>query len=267
VPSTLAVTAVVHLLTATSFLVVAAAIWRRRLPDMRGATAAILVWWTCLAGYLYLQAGLHLWASFVGPDLATFLWSRLLAIPLLCACAGGLTYYILYLITGKAWLRWPVAILFLMTAILFHVALFLPMPTALRTTPWLIELDIADTSLLMAVYAMVGLPPILGSAALLWVARRMGPPQRYRATMVGLAILAYVGSGLAAFTSAGDTAKLLVLNGMGLVAASLVLLAYYPTRPIRARFGIESAPELERQAALKRAERRAQFRRRGGELV
>ena len=266
----LAVTAAVHLATAASFAAVAIAVARRSGNGAHQAGIAFAIWWGALAGYLALQGVLLAAASFSAPSLDAFLWSRLAAIPLLCAAAGGLTYYILYLLTGRSWLRAPVALLYLATAAAFHVATFVPSPTGLRVTPWTIELELASSpALKLAVYTAVGLPPILGSVALLWTSRRMERPQRYRARLVGTAILAYVGSGLAAFTAAGQALQMVALLGMGLVAAVLVLLAYFPPRRIAERAGLPAPATrpLRRDRHAQREARRQAFRQRGQELI
>lgn len=265
---TLAVTAAVHLATAASFAAVAVAVARRTNGNHQ-AGVAFAIWWGALAGYLALQGVLLASAAASGPSLEAYLWSRLAAIPLLCAAAGGLTYYILYLLTGRSWLRVPVSLLYLATAAAFHVATFVPRPTMLRVSAWTVELELASSpALKLAVYAAVGLPPILGSLALLWTSRRMERPQRYRARLVGAAILAYVGSGLAAFTAAGQALQMGALLGMGLVAAVLVLLAYFPPRPLAERIGLAShIGPLRRDRQAEREARRQAFRQRGQDLI
>lgn len=263
----LAVTAAVHFATAASFAAVAIAVARRTGSGSHQAGAAFAVWWGGLAGYLGLQGLLLATAALSRPSFQAFLWSRLAAIPLLCAAAGGLTYYILYLLTGRAWLRVPVALLYLATAAAFHVVTFVPQPTGLRQTPWTIELELASApALKLAVYAAVGLPPILGSGALLWTSRRMERPQRYRARLVGAAILAYVGSGLAAFTTGGQALQMLVLLGMGLVAAVLVLVAYFPPQRLAERIGLRTPVKSQDREAEREARRQA-FRQRGQDLI
>lgn len=263
---TLAATAAVHAVVAASFLAVARAILRRRVQGNHNATAAIAVWWGAMAGYLLLQAALLASAALGPARLDWFLWSRLLAIPLLCSAAGGITYYVVYLITGQRRWRIPIALLYLGTAVVFHVQTFLPPPTALRVSPWLVELDIPRGPLTLAVYVLVGVPPILASAALLVAARHMEAPQRFRARLVGSAILAYLGSGLAAYSLSGLWTQLLALNGVGLLAAALVLLAYYPPLPLRLRYGLAEPGELDGLRAQVRV-RREEFLRRGQELV
>ena len=154
-------------------------------------------------------------------------------------------------------------VVYTLAAGVFFVATFSSPPDQVLATSWLIEsTGAAPGPLDQVVYFLVGVPPIASSVALLAAAHRMERPQAYRARLVGTAILAYVGSGLAAFLGTSDLFKFLSLTVMGLAASLLVLLAYYPPRAFRRRHGIDL------EDALRDAERaRAAFRRRSGELV
>jgi len=259
--------AAVHAVTGACFLAAGVATLRRRTTGMQGAGAALAAWWLGLAGYLAVESGTDLAASAGRLTLDGFLATRWVANPLLCAGAGGLTYYILYLLTGRGWLRIPVFTLFAATLALFMDSLYVPAPR-LVVSAVMAGVDEPGRHLLYAVYLLVGLPPILASAALLAVSHRMPPPQRYRARMVGAGILAYVGGGLAAFLGSNQVLQVAVLDGVGLVACLLVMLAYYPPQGVRQRFGIEDpAPPAVRDRDAERAARRKEFQRRSGELL
>jgi len=257
--------AAVHAATAACFLAAGVATTRRRSAGTHGAGAALAAWWLGLAGYLLLQSATDLAAAAGQLGLDAVLATRWVANPLLCLAAGGLTYYILYLLTGRAWLRWPVGLLFAGTLVLFMVSMYVP-PPRLATSAVMVGIDEAGRSLLPLVYLLVGLPPILGSAALLAVTRSAEPGSRYRGAMVGYGILAYVGTGLVAYLALPDVFHFVALIGCGLVACTLVLLAYYPPASFRARLGIDAAPE-QANLRMKRHSRHVQLQWRCGELV
>ena len=260
--TTLVVAAAIHAVTAASFLLVGRAVLRHRRGATHGALGALVAWWWGMSAYLFIQAALYLWTAGAGPDIKPFLAAGILTTPLLCGAAGSLTYYMMYLFTGRAGWRVPIAILYAATAVTFYVAMYVPMPTALDVSPWLIQVHArGQPALWQAVYLLVGVPPIASSLALLGMAPRLDRPQRYRAVLVGIAILAYVGGGLAAFLGTNDTVKFLVLTFMGLFASVSVLMAYYPPPAVRRWLGIE-ADAVTAAAEERRRERRARLAQR-----
>lgn len=265
--TTIAVAALVNAATATSFLMVGRAILRHRTGGTHGALGSLVAWWWAMSAYLFIQAGLYLWTAARGPQLQPFLAAAVATTPLLCIGAGSLTYYILYLLTGRAGFRVPIALLYTATAGVFYYAIFVPLPTDLSVTPWLIQVHSTAPDLLWrTIYVLVGLPPIASSVALLATAPRLAQPQRYRAVLVGIAILAYIGSGLVAFLGTNDTMKFVALTVMGLLTSISVLLAYYPPPAVRHRFGIEPDP-VTAAAEQRRRERRARLAHRCLSLV
>jgi hypothetical protein len=272
---TLLVSAAVQLAAGASFALVGRAVWRRSssagdLGHEGGAVVAFALWWWALAAYLAVQSLLYIVAVATAPSLSAYLVTRLLAIPLLCLGSGALTYYILYLLTGRAGLRTVVAALYSFVMAVFAYGTIVGARGGLDVTPWIIQLHAegAAKEAFTLVYFLVGLPPILGSAALLVVAARTRSKEhRYRGMLVGLGILSYVGSGLAAFLGSSDAMKLAALTGSGLLAGLFVLAAYYPPRVLRRALGVSlSAGEAEEAARL-RAARGEGFRRRLRDLV
>lgn len=262
--TTLALAAAIHIVTATSFLFVGRAVRRMPKDGTHGAVDALALWWWGLAGYLYMEAVLDIATVMSGQDLQLWLASRVVTVPLLCGGAGCLTYYMLYLFTGRKGWRWPVAITYTATAAIFYAALYWPPPTELVVSDWLIQSGPnGNADLYRIVYFLVGIPPIASSIALLAIAHRLEPPQAYRAALVGIAILAYVGGGLVAFLGYNAVFKFAMLTGMGLIASLCVLFAYYPPRAVREKMGLPVTP----RPAPSRKERQERFAMRSKELV
>ena len=236
---TLLASAVLGGVAAAAFGVVARDV-AARIPRGEAASAArgFVLWWACLAAYLVLQGAFQAAAAFGGADAVAYRLSRLVAIPLLCAGAGGLSHYLLYLLTGRGRL-WLVGGLYAATGVLFLVATFWHGPADLVVSDWLVELDYDRPGvqpMYRAVLVLVGLPPILGSVALMVLSLRLDDPERrYRSGMVGLGTFLWVGSGLAGRLAGGDLAAFLSLVPMGLLSALLVVLAYHPPAAVRRR--------------------------------
>jgi hypothetical protein len=232
---TLAVAGGVSVLTAVAFAVVGRAVLARDASDhARLARAAHATWWLALAVYLALQGGLTIAAAFGRLTSEAYFASRVVAIPLLCAGAGGITAYLLFLYAGRRGLMWSALLGYAGVAALFYYVTF-SQPTGLRIGDWLVGVD-DSAPLYRLVYALVGLPPIAASIAYLALLRKVETrEQRYRVVLVAGSILLYVGSGLAARLRASDEVIFVTLVLFGLGAAIASLAAYYPPPSVRAR--------------------------------
>lgn len=233
---TLLIAGVASIVTGLGFGFVARAVSQRdatgpRLLARRAHTA----WWGGLGTYLVLQGALTLLAAFDALDVGTYLASRALAVPLLCTATWGITFFLTFLYTGR---KEPAPILGALYAIVMVVFLYetYSLDLDLVVGRWVVGLE--DTSpVFRAIYAVIGLPPILASLAYLYLLRRTSDAeQRYRISLIAGSILLYIGSGLAARLSANDAVIFLTLVGLGFAAAAASLLAYYPPPALRARF-------------------------------
>lgn len=217
---------VLQVAVAVSFLVVGRNVLRR--APTQPAVRAFVVWWWSLGLFLAIQGALDLAAARSGPELGLYILSRYPSVPLLCVASGGLSYFTLFLVTGRLWVaRLSYAVYGAALALLW-VATFLPAPTALRADPWEIAPATAHP-LLPAVYLVIGLPMILGSASILVVSWGTEGPQGRRGRLVGTALLVYVGSGLVSYLALGPVPHFAVLVGGGAGAAILSLRAYPPS--------------------------------------
>lgn len=233
-PLTLAIAGALSIASGAAFCVVAREVSRRPVSDAptRTARRAHAAWWLLLGVYLVFQGALTLLASRDGLTLGTYLASRAISIPLVCGASAGLAIYLVFLYTGS--MRWaaPLAVLYLALASAFLYVTF-SQPQTLVVRPWLVGLA-DEAPAIRAIYAFVGLPPILGSIALLALgARLQDRARRYRLFMLGGSILAYVGSGLVARLTAGDAVIFLSLVVLGLGAAAASVAAYHPPSFVR----------------------------------
>lgn len=223
-----AATATVQLATATAFVFVARAVWVRRSAGVAGAVHALSLWWISIAVYLATNAAVQYTASLEGPSLEVFLASRFVAVPVLALGGGCLTYYTLYLVSGRRRTALAAVPLFAVTLVVFAIVAF-DRPTRLKDDAWQL-VPVLDHPLQGVVYVLVGFPPVLAALSLLIVGRHGSLETRYRGRRVAVGILVYFASGLLAYAALDGFAHflmLLVASGLG---GWLVVRAYYPPR-------------------------------------
>lgn len=225
------------MVTGFAFLVVARAVHRRGAgPETQLARNAYVTWWCGLGAYLLLQGALTFVAASGGLTADAYRLSRLVAIPSLCAATWGLSYYLLFVYTGRARAARLLGAGYAAVAILFLYATYAMGPRALEIRRWSVGLADSDP-LMQLVYLLVGAPLIASSIAYLGLLRHTSnPARRYRIVLVGSSILAYIGSGLFARLARTDALFFTSLVGMGAVAGAAALLAYYPPRSLQRRF-------------------------------
>lgn len=240
---TLAAAGVVSCATGLAFAWVAFTVARRHVsPENRLGHRAHATWWAGLGAYLVLQGALTILAGFGALTRDLYAASRILAIPLLCASVWGISTYLIALYRGNTRAAMVLAVVYALISALFFWATFGQGELQLRTERWLVTLDDSSPAYRI-VYLFVGLPPILASIAYLALLPRIQDPvQRRRVKLVGGAILAYVGAGLAARLAASDAVIFITLTFLGLGAAAATLLAHHPRPDQEPRSAPEGAP-------------------------
>ncbi len=238
VPSTLMLAGATQVIVAAAFFMVGNRLRRRPVAaESRAAALGFVGWWWGLAIYLAVQGILVLAAAAGAMPLWAHLANRLLSGPLLCAAVAGLAFHILFILTGRRWLAWPLAIYYGAAAVAYDALTILAKPTAVVAGEWQVDLvprASSNQQLWDLVLASIGLPIILCSIAFILLATRVeSREQRTRAVLVGSSMLIWVGSGLLAQLAGSNAIKFVTLVLFGLAAALLVFIAYYPPRPMR----------------------------------
>ena len=231
--------------TGVAFIVVSGHV--ARAPVSHGHEAARMahaLWWGALGAYLVQQGVLTGLASLGALTLDAYLATRVVAIPLLLSAIWGLWAYLLFLFTGSMRWAWPAAVAAAAVAGLFFYVTYAT-PQVLVVQQWLVGLDDSGP-LYRLVYALAGLPPILGCVAYLSLLRKESDPvRRHRILLTGLSVLLYVAGGLAARIAAGDLVVFLTLVPLGLLAAVAALLAQFPPRRVRLRTPPPPRPDVD----------------------
>jgi hypothetical protein len=216
---------------------------RRVSAQARLPGAQFAVFWLGFAAVTLCGAFLSLIATFAVPSDALVVTVVHLEILLLCAMLWGLLGYLTYLYTGRNWLlAWSVfyGALYLFLSYLITVS----KPTVVTVTQGSVGVQYAAPFgglLLYLLLALLIAPEFIG--AILYftlIFRSRDPTVRFRVTLVSWSIILWFG--LSAIDPAarlgGGLAAELLSHLLGVGAAVVILIAYYPPRAIRERLGV-----------------------------
>ncbi|HZY71038.1 MAG TPA: hypothetical protein VFF67_08710 [Thermoplasmata archaeon] len=182
-------------------------------------------------------------AAYTLPSLAAVLTLSYLEILVLCVVLWGLLGYLIYLFTGRNF----TLVLSGVYAALYVVLLYYvtaSAPSAVTVTHGSVGLVTAST-LSTPYLVLLGLgllgPEIVGSILYFTLAfRTKDATVRYRVTLVSWSLIAWFGIGtlpIATLLGGGPAAQIFG-RSVGVIAALVILLAYYPPRWIRDRLGV-----------------------------
>lgn len=255
--TTLIVGSAVAFIAASVYAFIGYRLSRRRVSwEARAALQLFGVWWFALAGSTALGGITRLLASSGTDDLVLYTVTTYLNIMLICIALWGLLYYLLYLFTGsRSWFV-PLTVGYLVYFLSLVYLINQAQPVGVEVGAWNVRLayarDIGGLATQLALGLLV-LPQILGALAYSSLLLRVrNPTQRYRIALVASSILVWFGSAyLASISGVSQEAWWQVASQtIGLVAAGVLLAAYFPPAAIRKRFGIQSLREepIETQA-------------------
>jgi hypothetical protein len=235
---------------------------REATGDAGRAVTLFALWWfgfgadTLLNALTWLAGGL---GAANEPVTAVLTYLALTSIVLM---TWGLTYYLVYLVTGRAGAFWPVALIVYLRPIGVTMGAWAGEVAYAREPP-------AVAALLFALYFL--LPPLAGALTYGTVAFRVkGRADRYRILAVAVGIFVWFTSALL-FTGSGATGDVANLAGKALAATCMLLIvSAYATPAWLARWldAPGTTPALERpDRQTLRAEARARRREALGERV
>lgn len=251
---TLAIASLVDLATGGVFGYVGARVAGRHVAGpARRAALAFGVWWYFLS-FNAIQTGLRGMAAafdLVPPDgvvessLVALSYAAVIA---LCAGVAGLLYFLVYLFRGSERAFWPIVGFYAAYAVVAVYAYSLLQPNGVAAGKWFAGVTTGSTigSAFFAIMVLLLFVPQIGGAVAYGALyfRLESAEKRYRVALVStslavwltLTLLApFLGLGRYEWWAAGGRL-------VGLAAALAVLLAYHPTRAIRARLARAEAP-------------------------
>lgn len=253
---TLAIDGLFGLITAAVFAFIGWTLSRRPVEgEARSAVLAFATWWQGMAAVTVVGSATRILA---GMDLLSDgLYETLLFLSLLplCAALWGLLYYLLYLLTGSARVRVPLAIAYAAFYAVLLAFVVWGEPDGYVADGVRLGANFTNPhpawALRSVVFLLVG-PLIVGALGYLSLVRRVRDPvQKYRIWMVAGSVLAWFGSALlASEVGLSDVAWWPIASRLiGLAAAATILLAYRPPSWIQRRLGFDEGREETRRVA------------------
>ena len=207
---------------------------RRTSRENQLANQAFSAYWTGVGAYTLVSGTLEVMASMGYAPFPLVLFVRYASLPLLTIGIGSLTFYFLYLFSGRQSWLWPVVGFYslVLTTTTFYIRD--REPVGVRIDAWNTDLAYAapyESGLFAIILLMLVLPPIVGSLFYLRLRRRLADPaDRRRVILVGTSILAWSAAAvLARVASGNDLIELLSRPVLGLAVVGTILLAFRPT--------------------------------------
>lgn len=236
---TLLLAATLALGSALGFVAIGFLVAKRTPPSGTLASNAFPAFWHS-AGVVYASQGLRALAAYLGVDS----WALIVALeqlttPFYCLAGASLTFYVLYLLTGRAWLAVPISAYFLAMTVLLRYHVARAEPIGYVVTEWQVNYVYA-VGLQSAGYAVaLGLvsAPIFGAitgyATLVW--RLEDPALRWRIGWVGVGLLLWIGVEAVAFATglASTPTGEVLRRGAGLATAAVAAVGYARPTPAR----------------------------------
>ncbi len=224
---------------------------RRRLSsaDAYLAWNLFILWWYALAGSSLTSGALSLLGGLGITDLPIFLTFTQANLLAACAALYGLVYYLLYLFTGNRKILLPLTIFYVLYYLLLTYYFNWSLPLRVEVGRWSADLVYQNQQLGFFYAFMLILlvcPQIFGSVAyftLFFRAREI--TQKYRIVLVsGSIFVVFVSPILASiFGWTHYDGWQIASRLIGLGATTTILLAYWPIRWIKHRFGVTSIAE------------------------
>lgn len=210
--------------------------------------AQFALFWIGLSAVTLMGAILSLLATEVLPSVALVVTFVHLEILILCAALWGLLGHLTYLYTGRNYLvPWSVFYGALYLFLTYIITAATKVVTVSQGTVSLQYSNLVGGPTLAILIVLLIVPEFIG--AILYftlIFRTQDPTIRYRVTLVSWSLIAWFGlaSINVAHVLGGGLAANLLSNSLGVIAAIVIVLAYYPPRSIRARLrvtGIDSS--------------------------
>lgn len=214
--------------------------------DHRVAWATFRVWWFAIAAEFLVSGTISLLAGLGLIDFRVYGSFIYLNLGFLAVGVFGLVYYLLFILTGLRWIFVPVAALYLWyyLSILYLVTAMAPSGIGFGEFRAFLRFENSPDPDVVWVSRALGrwLPIACAVAFLTLVAKTRDPTTRWRAILIATSIAAWaINQEIAALLRGpAPTWYGFANRSVGLLAALLVLLAYFPPRALKERWGLYS---------------------------
>lgn len=216
-------------------------------PEVRLARAQFSIWWYGIAIVSLLQGSQSLMASTAALPLGVVVGCLYLSLIVVCAALWGLVGYLTFLFTGRYYLL-PLSVYYvaLYVLVLFYFTLSDPIGIAIAyghvTILYANTLPLAIGAIAVL---LILLPELGGAVAYMALSSKTSDlTLRYRTRLVGGGILAWFLLSLVTGVATPVSSPIRLASPLlGVLAAGLVLIAYYPPLALRTRWGVRSVEE------------------------
>ncbi|HKV90830.1 MAG TPA: hypothetical protein VJQ43_06535 [Thermoplasmata archaeon] len=244
--NTALVTAIATLVAAGMYLYVGWRLFQRPVsPESRLPAAQFSLFWAALGVGTIATAVESLVAAFQTPSLALVITVTDINILLICALLWGLVSYLAYLYTGRR-VALPLAVVYGILYVLLLYIITASQPDMVTVNSGVVGVHYAtfvNGPILAVLLILLILPEFIASFAYFTlVFRTKDPTIRYRVTLVSWSLIAWFGLSFLNIGArlGGGLGAQIVGQGIGVIIAVVVLLAFFPTAGIRSRFGVSA---------------------------
>ncbi len=255
-PATLLISAFFALLTASIYGYLAWRLQQRVVSssEARLAWQLFIMWWLCLAGTTLVGGVLNLLGAFDITSLPLFITITQLNLLIICVALWGLLYYLIYLFTGNSASLLPLSAFYVLYYALLVYYITASAPIDVSVGRWTTTISYANEMtgpFFILVLVLLTAPQILGALVYFTLFFRVrDATQKYRILLVSWSLIAWFGSALIAplvGLSSHDWWQI-VSRLIALSATLVILIAYFPPRWIRERYGVISLSDRESAA-------------------
>lgn len=270
--TTLLVSAIVTTAATSLFLYIGGRLSTRRMDEhSRLAATAFVVWWFGVAGFIFLWNAVPLFLALGGvEDLALVVVLRMVSHLSLALAIGCLVFYLLYLFTGQRGLVYPVMVFYALVFVALAYIVVFSDPVGVDVMQWRVDLRYQKPlgTFFFVLIGLLILPTAAGALGYFsLISKTSDKRMRMRITLVSMSILVWGLSSLLARYFAGEFWQIFTRSGIGLIAGTVIFLAYETPRWIQKRWGLPEEPEppeivLARRRLEVHEQRRERYRRR-----
>jgi hypothetical protein len=212
-------------------------------PENRLPTLQFSLFWLGLGLVTFLGAAESAMVSVAPPSLPAVVTATYIEILLLSAALWGLVGYLIRLYTGRSFLV-PLTVLYAVLYVLLVYFITASGPAGVTVTLGRVSLQFATPisgPVLGILFVILIVPEYLGAVLYFTLFfRTRDPTARYRIALVSWGLVGFfsVGTANVAARLGGSLGAVTLGALLGLVPVLVILMAYYPPRSLRKRFGI-----------------------------
>lgn len=256
VPTTLLISAFFALLTASIYGYLAWKLQQRVVSssEARLAWQLFIMWWLCLAGTTLVGGVLNLLGAFEITSLPLFITITQLNLLIICVALWGLLYYLIYLFTGNSTSLLPLSAFYVIYygMLVYYVTASIPIEVSVgRWTTSLIYAQEITGPFFLVVLLLLFVPQIMGALVYFSLYFRVRDvTQKFRILLVSWSLVIWFGSALIAplVGLSSLDAWQIISRLIALIATLTILIAYFPPRWIRERYGVVALSDRENTA-------------------